>query len=205
INPLMLRVGILNSPIRGHFVCVDRFRIWRGVIVDKLVKHGLSGVRNNLKANLAFALDGSDSDSFVPFVAASHSTHLPADVGFVYFDHSAQKLAVNLAHGSADSVTEIPSRLVRHVKRALDLQRRHALFGFSHQVDRKEPFGQGKVRVVEDRAACYRKLVATSIAVILRALRDCRNTLRLAARTSNAFRPAKLSQPRTAFLIVAKL
>src|SRR5205823_2229953 len=138
INPLMLRVGILNSPIRGHFVCVDRFRIWRGVIVDKLVKHGLSGVRNNLKANLAFALDGSDSDSFVPFVAASHSTHLPADVGFVYFDHSAQKLAVNLAHGSADSVTEIPSRLVRHVKRALDLQRRHALFGFSHQVDRKE-------------------------------------------------------------------
>src|SRR5438093_1512735 len=69
INPLMLRVGILYSPISGHFVSVDRFCVWRGVIVDKLVQCRLVSVRDNLQSNLAFALHGSDSDSFIPLVA----------------------------------------------------------------------------------------------------------------------------------------
>ena len=38
INPLMFRVGVLNAPISGHFIGVDRFRIWRGVIVDELMQ-----------------------------------------------------------------------------------------------------------------------------------------------------------------------
>src|SRR5207247_5841021 len=61
INPLMLRVGILNSPIRGHFVCVDRFRVWRGVIVNELVENDFGGIRDNLQPNLSLSLVGSDS------------------------------------------------------------------------------------------------------------------------------------------------
>jgi hypothetical protein len=38
INPTMLSVLILNSPICGHFVCVDRLCIRRGVIFDELLK-----------------------------------------------------------------------------------------------------------------------------------------------------------------------
>src|SRR5437868_1860412 len=78
INPLVLRVGILDSPIRWHLVCVDRLCVWCGVIVNKLVKHGLGSVRDNLQANLALPLDGSDSDSLISLVAASHSAHLSA-------------------------------------------------------------------------------------------------------------------------------
>src|SRR6266496_1122177 len=65
INPPMLRVGIFDAPIRWHFIRVDRFRVRRGVIVNELVENDLSGVRDNLEANLSLALDGSDSDSFI--------------------------------------------------------------------------------------------------------------------------------------------
>src|SRR5438105_2024770 len=82
INPSVLRIGIVNSPVSWHFVRVDRFGIWRGVIMNELVENDLGSIRNNLKANLAFALNGSDGDCFVAFVAAPHATSLSADVGF---------------------------------------------------------------------------------------------------------------------------
>src|SRR5437773_11540149 len=205
INPLVLRVGILNSPIRGHFVSVDRFRVWRGVIVDKLVKHSLSGVRDNLEANLAFALDGSDSDSFVAFVAASHSAHLPADISFIDFHNAPQKLAVNLAHGSADAVAEITSRLVSNAECSLDLQGRHAFLRFRHEVNGNKPLRERKVCIVKDGSACYRELIATCVAVVLVTLRDCRNAFRLTARTSHAFRPPQGGQLLSAFFVASEL
>ena len=73
INPLVFRVGILNSPIRWHFVGVDRFRVRRGVVVDELVQHGLGRVRDDLQSNHAVALNGSNSDSLVALVTASHA------------------------------------------------------------------------------------------------------------------------------------
>src|SRR5205823_3638526 len=115
-------------------------------------------------------------------------------IGLIDFNNSAQKLAVNLTHGRTDAMAEIPSCLVSNAKRPLHLKRTHAFFRFCHQIDCKEPFRERKVSVVKDRAASYGKLIATSVAVILVALRDCRNALRLTARTSNTVRPAKFSK-----------
>src|SRR6266487_446914 len=126
INPLVFCVRIFNSPISGHFIGVDRFRVRSGVVVNKLVQRSLVSVRNNLEANLALSLDCSDCDSLVTLVAASHPANLSANVGFIYFYNSAQKFAVNLAHGCSDAMTEIPRGFVSNSKRALDLQRRHA-------------------------------------------------------------------------------
>src|SRR5438067_950605 len=61
INPLVLSVGIFDSPIRRHFIGVDRFRVGCCVVMDKLMKHGLSSVRDNLQANHSVALDCSDA------------------------------------------------------------------------------------------------------------------------------------------------
>jgi hypothetical protein len=61
------------------------------------------------------------------------------------------------------------------------------------------------MRVVKDRATCYGKLIATSVAVILIALDDVRNAFRLAARASNAVRPAKASELCSAFFIASEL
>src|SRR5438067_5561494 len=94
ISPLVLGVGIFDSPIRWHFIGVDRFRVRCGVVMDKLMKHGLSSVGDDLQANHAVALDCSDSDSLVTLAV---STHLPADVRFIHFYNPSKKLAVNLA------------------------------------------------------------------------------------------------------------
>src|SRR6266481_27736 len=106
IDPAMLCVGVLNTPISWYFVRVDRFRVWRGVLVNELVKHGLSSMWNDLQPNLALALHGSNGDSFVALVASSHATHLPADIGFIHFNNASQKLTVNLAHRGANTVAE---------------------------------------------------------------------------------------------------
>src|SRR6266481_8158018 len=82
INPLMFRVGVLNSPISRHFVCVDRFRVRRGVVVNKLVKHGLCSMGNDLQPNHSVSLNCSDSDSLVSFVAPTAPAHFPADIRF---------------------------------------------------------------------------------------------------------------------------
>src|SRR5438132_10919217 len=85
INPLMLSVGILNSPIGGHFVCVDRFRVWRGVIMDKLMQRCLVSVGDNLQPNLSGALNCSNSYSIFPLVAESHTSHLTAHICFIHY------------------------------------------------------------------------------------------------------------------------
>src|SRR5260370_12818855 len=85
INPLVFRVGILDAPISWHFVGVDRFRVWRGVIRDEFLQRRLVSVSNNLQPNLSLALYGSNGDSFVALVASSHAAHLSADMCFVHF------------------------------------------------------------------------------------------------------------------------
>jgi hypothetical protein len=150
-------------------------------------------------------LNRTDSDSLVPFVAASVSPHLPADIGFINFDNASQKLAVNLSHGRTYAVTEIPSRFIGNAKCPLHLKRTHALFRFRHKVDRQKPLRERKVRVVKDRPACYRKLITTSVAVVLVALRDCRNAFRLAAWTHNAFRPSQRGKLCAALFIASEL
>src|SRR5205823_1439288 len=205
IYPLMLRVGVLNSPISGHFIGINRFRIWRGVIMDKLVKRRLVSLGNNLQTNLARSLDCSDCDSLVPLVATTHPSNLSANIGFIHFYNAAQKLAVNLAHGSADAMAEIPSRLVSHAKRPLDLQCRHAFLRFRHEVNGNKPLRERKVCIVKDGSACYRELIATCVAVVLVTLRDCRNAFRLAARTSHAFRPPQGGQLLSAFFVASEL
>src|SRR6266481_7442818 len=119
INPFVLSVSILDSPISRHFVGVNCFRIRFRIVMNKLVQRCLVSVRNNLQANLALSLDCSNSNSFVALVAASHSPHLAADIGFIDFDNASQKLAVNLTHSGTDTMAEIPRCFVSNAKRSL--------------------------------------------------------------------------------------
>ena len=126
VNPMVLRVGILNAPIGRKLVGVDRFRVGRGVVVNELVQGRLVRVLDDLKPNLSRRWTAPMAIALFPFVAAAHPAHLPADVGFVHFDNAPQKLGVNLAHGSADAMAEMPRGLIGNVQRALDLERGHA-------------------------------------------------------------------------------
>ena len=65
-------------------------------------------------------------------------------------------------------MAEIPSRLISNTKRPLDLQAPtcpSSILG--HKIDRQKPFRERKVRIVKDRAARYRELIATLVAVVL--------------------------------------
>src|SRR5437762_6575529 len=99
INPLMFRVGILNSPISRHFIGVDRFRVRRSVVVNKLVEHGLGSVRDDLQSNHSVTLDRSDCDGLVAFVTPTVTPPLSATVDSVNFSYSAKTLAVNFTPG----------------------------------------------------------------------------------------------------------
>src|SRR5205807_2351690 len=135
INPFVLSVGIFNSPIRGHFISVDRFRIRCSIVMDELMQYSFCGVRNDLKPDLALSLNGSDSDSLVTLVTPAVSPHLSAYISFVNFNNSTKKFSVNLAHSSTDTMAEIPSSFVRNAKRSFHLQRRHTFLRFGHKLD----------------------------------------------------------------------
>ena len=57
INPFVPCVGMLNSPIGRKFIGIDRFRVWRGVVVNELLQGPLIRMFNHLQPNLALALD----------------------------------------------------------------------------------------------------------------------------------------------------
>ena len=147
------------------------------------------------------ALNGSDNDSLVPLVAVSHPVSLPANVGFVHFHNSLQKISADFAHRGTNTVAEIPRCFVGDFDRSTNLISRNSFFGFDHQVDRQKPFPERQVRIVEDRTASDRKLITALVAIVLVALRDCRNAFRFAARTLNAIRPFQFDHIRATLFI----
>src|SRR5439155_3963026 len=186
-------------------VCVDRFCVRRGVVVNELVENDLSGIRNNLEANLALALHCSNRDSFVPLVTPAHAANLSSNVGFIHFYDSAQKLAVNLTHRRPNSMTKMPSCFIGNVQRASHLQRGHSFLRFCHEIDRQKPPRQWKVGIVKDCAASCRKLVTAVVTIVLVALYHARDTFRLATRTRHAFGPAQGCKLRPAFFVASEL
>src|SRR5204863_10119335 len=116
--------------------------------VNEFIEHCLSRIRNDLQPILALSLNCPDSDSLVTFVTPAVAAHLPASIGFIDFNYTAQKLAVNLTHSRSDTMAEIPRRFISNIKRALHLQRGHAFLRFGHQVDRQKPLRQRKVSMV---------------------------------------------------------
>ena len=69
-------------------------------------------------------------------------------------------------HGRSDSVAQMPSSTVIHPQMPLYLFRRDALLGFANQRQSHKPFGEGQVRIVEDRAASRAELLPTGQALV---------------------------------------
>ena len=65
INPLVLRVGIFNSPTSWHLISINRFGIRCRGIMDELVQRCLVSVGDYLQPNLSGTLHSSNSNSFI--------------------------------------------------------------------------------------------------------------------------------------------
>ncbi len=205
IDALVAGIRIGNSLVGGKLVGVDRLCLGISVIRDELVKRGLVRVGDDLQANLPLPLDGSDRDGLVTTVAAAHAARLAAHISLVNLHDALQKFTVGVPHGRADTVAEVPRRLIGDVERALHLEGTDAFLALGHQVDRQKPLGQRKVCVVKNRARRNRKVIVAPVAVELLAGRDFRDDGAVAARAANASRPAKSGKPFAALVVVAVL
>lgn len=204
IDALVLRVLIGNTEIGGKLIGVDGFRVGSGVFGNEFVKHFLAGMLDDLKANLAPALHGSDGDSLVPLVSVAHTACLATNVGFVNLYNAPQKRTIGVPQRRTDAMAQMPSGLVGDAQRPLNLQGAHAFLALRHQVDGEEPFRQGQMGIVKDRAGRNRELIAAAIAVVLVAIKHGRDAFAFAARALDTFRPAKLSKTLAALFIAAK-
>jgi len=195
------RLGVCRPLIRHH-----HFNRIAHVLFDVLRERSALYIVGMEEAKLSSALFNADYDLFVGlcFVARSHA-FFAADIGFIDLYDAVQRCWVDFLHRSADTMAQIPRRLVRDAQRALELVRAHAFLGLAQQVDTEKPLPQWQVRIVEDRSGSHRELVAASIAVKLIALYDLRNLVRIAARASNLIRPAQSLKVSSASIFAVEL
>lgn len=204
VHRLMHRVRVANARVGRKLVRVDGLRIGRGVVCDELVENRLTRVMNDLQANLAPALNGTDSDGLVSAIPAPHAANLAANVSLVHFHDAAQKLGVGVPDCRTDAVAQMPCSLIGDAKGALHLQGADSLLRFSHEKDCHEPLHERQMAIMEDRPARGGKLIAALVAVVLVALRNGGDAFALAARASDAIGPAELDEPRAALGITAE-
>lgn len=211
VNVLMLRVLVAAPAIGAERIRVDRLSIVRNDFAEESMNRVVAGIRGDLDAQLASALDSSEHGALVVeampcrFPLGVESTQLPADVGLVGFHDAREHRSAFTTHGGADTMAEVPSSLVRDTESALELVGADPLLGFANEVDGSEPLPERQVRVVEDRSRRDRELIAAIRALELVALLKARDLLGLAARAANAIRPAKLFQVVTAGILAIEL
>ena len=93
-------------------------------------------------------------------VAPISLARLAADKGFVHFDQAGQQLAI-IFQRAAYPVHHAPHRSSTHFEIARCLHRRQPFLGVQHERDQQKPALQINVAVVENRAHCRAKGLAS--------------------------------------------
>jgi hypothetical protein len=125
---------------------------------------------------------------------------LTANIGVVHLHQAAQQGPLGwIAHGGADFVTDVPSRLVSETKVFGQLPGGDAFYHPRHGEQNLEPFNERRVRLVKDRPGRYAEDIPATTALILRARAQPINCLGAATRTSDSFAPARAPEVSAAF------
>lgn len=103
-------------------------------------------------------LADNDNSGFI-LQLASASALLSADMGLVHPYRARELRAINFGQRSTDPVAEIPRSLVGDSEGSLNLMGTHSVARFTEQICCYEPLPQRQVRVMEDCAVCYGKLI----------------------------------------------
>ena len=163
VNRLVLRVVIGDAVIAVPLIRANHLRVVMGKLLDEAMQRLPISLQDSTHTDIAAPFDNACNNGFIgkigPF-PVSLSASLPPNVGFVYFDNSTELLRLRFRHGSADTMAEIPRRLIRNSESTLHLIRGNSLFGFNSQVDGDKPLSQRQVRIMEDRSRCHRELIA---------------------------------------------
>lgn len=197
-----------SAGIGIEFIGHDHVHIIADILADVLGQRPALGIIRVKEPDISATLPQADNDLLSAFrmprlvLMALVPT---ANVSFVHFDRAVKHRFFRRRHCSADAMAEIPRRLVADAECPLDLIGAHPFARLANQIGAEKPLPQRKMGVIEDRASGHAELVAAYVAVILVALRNFRNTSRLAARANWAFGPAEPFQFRAAFFITSEL
>ncbi len=163
IRPLSFPHGGI---VRGCIVGEDYFHVLTDILADVLCQRSAFRISGMEEAEIAVALADADHYFFV-FESndVTFSFNFAADIGNVHLYFTIEHWLIGLRHCVPDAMAEIPSRLVAHSDRALNLAGRHSLFCFTEQVRREEPLAEWQVRIVEYGAGSDGELVVTIFAV----------------------------------------
>ena len=193
-----------NGIVSGQCVSDDHFDVLSKIRLNEFRQRFFVQLGHGFKANLTAAFNHSGNRRLARRAAPALPRLASPDIRFIGFNDAIERAVVWL-HGMADSVTEMPRRLVGHAKRAFHLIGGHAFLRFAHEINGQKPFPKRQMRIVKYAAGCHRKLVATGIAIVLVALRDCRNALGIAARAAHAVNPAQFYKVGAAGVFTVKL
>lgn len=184
----------------GH----DDLYIGADVFLDVFSQRSRLDIFGVEESQIATAL-ANTNDHFLVLPAPTANvtlSALSADIGFIHLNFAVHEFArTNFVHRVTHAMTEIPCRLVRDTKRALELMCAHTLLGFYEQQDRKEPCLERQVRIVENRLSSDAKLIAAINTLHLFLRRNVKHALALAAQAFDAMRPAEPLQQFAALVI----
>lgn len=149
---------IQRERVCEEFVRHDHVYIAAHVLADVLRQCSTLGILSVKESQFSgsltlIALANSDYNLFLLFA----SINTPADllaayIGLVYL-YSAIQFSSGLLDSMANTMRQIPRCTVIDSEHSLELIRADALAGLAHDEYGKEPFGQGKMCIVKDRAS----------------------------------------------------
>jgi hypothetical protein len=201
-----LMLGDRHRKVYGRFVaCVivrdEYLYIFTDVLPDVSGECARGNILSVKQSQVTAALTDTDHDLFGLSQAPVLAVRVTTDPCLVHLNLSVQHRRISDLHRSAYAMAQIPRRFVAHAQHALDLVRTHALARLTEQIHSRKPLNQRQVRIMEDSARHYRKLIITVFAVeqIFGSLK--RYGFSIAARTLRAIRPAQSLEQFAAFSI----
>lgn len=206
VNFLMAVAEIPKSaPIGGQFIGDDYIHILRDILLNVFCERAHLGIFGMKEAQIAVALANTDDNFLVltmtPAPIFSSAARFSADVGFVHLNCSVQHRTASFFHGRADAMTEIPSRLVAHAERALNLASGHSFFRFAEQKCGEKPLCERQMGVIENRARRDGELVVAVLAIEKLFVGFQFDSGHLAARALRASGPAQTGEQFAAFFV----
>ena len=184
--PQSLRRAAIGVEVIGE----KNVHILTDIFVDELLQRAALYILRMEEAKIAAALTDADDDLFVG-QPVFFSDGFSADISLIHFDFAAEHRPIGLHHSCADSMAEIPCRLVANSERALNLASGDSFFRFAEEQRSREPFKEFEMRVIEDGARRHRELIVAALAIEKLFLGFEFDGFHLASWAAHAFGPAQ--------------
>ena len=178
------------------------------LFVEASVSSGESGHRRPSWLALGGVLDGYSDHAFALYAAPSVAFAGPctAPVSLIHFDDYMELIPpVAILHGLANLMLYQPCRGVADADLLHQLHRRDALFVVAPAVDRPEPTGQRRARLMKDRSRRHRALIAAQLALMHPPRGDVAARTAAATWAAKPLRPTLPTQLLGALRLLAKL